>query len=293
MNEQRKLRNEIEVFVTECVSKNCVFESNGKDYNKLDGLLIDFFEPQFLDFKVGKNRKIELPFFGNILWPDQSFGNLYSSCFFSITEFLVWINYVFPRNYNSMWDVGAHMGIDTILMGKKSKKVTSFEPDKTSFDALNCNINTNQLKSIMTINAGLSYETGTEKFVKVRGNTTANHILGTRNSYGELEYDMIDLVNFKDYDCPEFAKINIEGYEKLLFKKMDEDFWDKCETIVEIHSEDCMRAVHDVAKHNSLSIYPQKIGFKRSSNFYDFPVSNKEGYIVVSKKRNASQWFPT
>ena len=125
MTSNAKLKIEIEKFVHECITKSSVYETDSKDYISLEKKLADFFNPQFENFGNNNKRVVSVPFFNDILWPDLSYGNLDSSCFFGITEFLVWINYIFPKKYKSMWDVGAHVGIDTILMGKKTNSVTS------------------------------------------------------------------------------------------------------------------------------------------------------------------------
>lgn len=282
---------EIEQFVLKSFQKPEVFANGSSDHVRLEGLLDDFFSVQFEQNPNVGNRLITIPFFGQIAWPDENYGNIDSSCFFGVIEFLVWLSFIFPKPKHKLWDVGAHMGIDTILMGLTGKEVTCFEPDPNSFSKLEKNLTLNNLKNVTAINAGLSWMDDEVEFVQVSGNTTANHFKGSREAYGELNYIKADLVDYKKFKEPDFCKINVEGYEKELFRNIHSSFWNNCDAIVEVHSEDVMVSILEVSKQNELCIYPQKIGFRKAQDLQSCPLTNKEGYIIVSKKNLDSNWF--
>ena len=48
-------------------------------------------------------------------------------------------------------------------------------------------IELNNCKNLHTYNKGLSNESGTHDFVHVKGNTSASHIAGSRESYSDNE----------------------------------------------------------------------------------------------------------
>jgi FkbM family methyltransferase len=282
---------EIEQFVLNCFKKPEVFSNGSSDHELLESLLTDFFNEQFELNANNRDRLVNIPFFGQIVWPDENYGNLDSSCFFGVIEFLVWLSFIFPKRKNKYWDVGAHMGIDTILMSLIGQEVTCFEPDPNSFLKLENNLALNKLENTNAVNAGLSWINDEVEFVQVSGNTTANHIKGARDAYGELNYIKANLVDYRKYNAPDFCKINVEGYEKDLFQNIHSGFWDTCDAIVEVHSEDIMESILEVSRRTDLKIYPQKIGFRKTISKVDCPLNNKEGYIIVSKKNLDSNWF--
>ena len=80
----------------------------------------------------------------------------------------------------------------------------------------------------------------------------------------------------------DFAKINIEGYEKVLVPSFSHEFATSTPMSIEIHSSDDMNAVYDFALHHNLTIYTQSSGFRKETSLSNMPVSNKEGYVFLS-----------
>ena len=55
---------------------------------------------------------------------------------------------------------------------------------------------------------------------------------------------------------------------------------------IEIHSPEDMSVVFEFAKTHGLSIYTQSSGFRRQTSLSSMPVSNKEGYVFLSKNES-------
>jgi FkbM family methyltransferase len=263
---------------------------NTASYEILKGNLENYFHEQFAKNSDLNKKIITIPLIGNLQWAVESYGKLDSSCFFGIIEYLVWLTYKYPRSYEKIWDVGAHTGIDTIVMAKFSEEIVSFEPELNSYKKLQDNVKINSTKKHKLINAGLSYENGKLEFIVVNGNTTANHIAGSREHHGEIEKISVDMVSYKDYKIPDYLKINIEGYEKELIPRIENLFFKNTSAIIEIHSAECMKVVHEYAKINNLKIYSQMLGFGRTNDLSDMPKDNKMGYVVMSPEVKEN-WF--
>ena len=229
-------------------------------------------------------RLLGFPF----LWPKTSYGNLDSLCNFQSLEFGMWLTYIFTGNYRSFWDVGAHQGIDTCVISSlyPNSSIYSFEPDPLSVDWFRRIVILNCFSNVEVVNAGLSPTDSVATFTRVMGNTMASHISGSRSSHGEIEELSVPLVSHHNFPKPDFAKINIEGYEKILVPSFSADFAETTPMSIEIHSPDDMSVVFEFAKTHGLSIYTQSSGFRRQTSLSSMPVSNKEGYVFLSKNES-------
>ena len=91
------------------------------------------------------------------------------------------------------------------------------------------------------------------------------------------------------YFTPEFAKINIEGYEAQLIPSLGEKLL-KMDVIIELHDTVGSSVVYDTAQKYGLNLYSHKIGFDRINSKDQMPVTNKEGYVIISNK-SKTNWF--
>lgn len=275
---------EIESHVLRCISdKNLSFGSACSD--KLDSLLTTWLYELTTSSASEEILSVRLPFTKYpFLWPKTSYGNLDSMCNFQSLEFGMWLTYIFTGNYSSFWDVGAHQGIDTCVISSlyPHSSIHSFEPDPLSFNWLERIVTLNCLSSVTVVNAGLSPSDSEATFTRVKGNTMASHISGYRGSHGDIEEFFVSLHSYQNYPKPDFAKINIEGYEKILIPSFTAEFAKSTPLSIEIHSSDDMNAVYDFANSHNLSIYTQASGFRKQTSLSSMPVSNKEGYVFLS-----------
>lgn len=237
-----------------------------------------------------KNVLEAVPFEG-INWPYISLGSLTSYSFFNLDECMLYMFYwVNRKNYKTAFDVGANIGIDSIIMAHCGYDVYSFEPDPTLYEVFLNNIKINNCTGIHAYNKGLSDKKGHVEFVHVKGNTTASHIKGERNFYGDVEYIEIDTIPFKEVNIqPDLIKINIEGHEKKLVPSIDYHCWEKMDAFIEIHSRECSEVVFNYFKGTKINIFSRKNGWRTVKCIEDMPDNNKEGYIFISSK-NKMPW---
>ena len=264
------------------------FYFDSSSYSSLESLVMEW-RTEIIHNMGTHSGNIRIPFSPVPLnWPKLSYGNIDSTCFFSHLELGMWITYLFTGKYNHLWDVGAHHGIDSCVMAlmKPNAKISSFEPDPEAFEVLDCVLKSNNLNSRVNIhNVALSYYEGNDSFVRVHGNTTASHLAGVRSHHGDISTYTISLSSYTNYQIPDFAKVNIEGYEKILLPNLTQDFLSKVALCIEVHSKEDRDAIYDTCTENGLNMYTQASGFRRVSSKSNLPCSNKEGYLYLSTSR--------
>lgn len=135
-------------------------------------------------------------------------------------------------------EAGANIGYYAILESKivgKNGKVYAVEPVRENFKLLNKNINLNKLKNVKTFNLAFSDTDG-----KIEINISEDSNLNTPINIGESSRK--EKVNcttldefFKNKKYPDFMRMDIEGYEHIVFRGAEKTL-DKLKTIfVELH----------------------------------------------------------
>lgn len=81
--------------------------------------------------------------------------------------------------YKRTLDMGANIGLHSIMMSRCGFQVTCFEPDPHHFSLLTRNLSDNNINSVTAVNAAVSVKEGTMEFVRVLGNTTGSHLAAT------------------------------------------------------------------------------------------------------------------
>jgi FkbM family methyltransferase len=111
-------------------------------------------------------------------------------------------------------DVGANIGYYTVLLADKIGKigkVYAFEPDKTNFEILKKNIEVNDLKNVVAINAAVGKTEGKLKLHKSEEN------FGDHKLYGnDREFETVKIINLDKYFSNEkidLLKIDTQGWE--------------------------------------------------------------------------------
>ena len=234
--------------------------------------------------------KDQLIDFGELkfIWPRCSLGNLDSFTFMAFSKIILYRYYSLNKNiYNTVFDIGANIGVDSIVLGSLGYKVHSFEPNPKMINIFSENILLNSLNNNITIHqCALSNKNGLEQFIRVIGNETASHISGSREHFGEVESFDVNLVRFDSLNLiPDLMKIDIEGYEKELVPSISLDVWENCDAFIEIHTELDRKILFEFFRDNKINIFSQKMGWGLAHKLEDLPLKYVEGYIFVSKKQ--------
>jgi len=115
------------------------------------------------------------------------------------------------KRYRKVVDVGANIGVHSILMARQGWKVRAYEPDPDHFSRLIENTAAHGV-SVMATQAAVSDEFGVAGFVRVLDNTTGSHLSGDKESYGPRERITVQTVDCRPlFEWADFAKVDFCG----------------------------------------------------------------------------------
>lgn len=121
------------------------------------------------------------------------------------------------KNEDLFYDIGANVGVYTVLASKvKKAKTVSIEPLPSTYEKLQDNIHINRLDNVISLNLGLSYEKSKLYFTTDKDTMNSVAISSDKNVQ-EVNVDTLDnLVQL--YGAPKVIKIDVEGYETNVLK---------------------------------------------------------------------------
>ena len=136
------------------------------------------------------------------------------------------------------FDIGAHIGIYSIIASKKSKEIHSFEPHGGNYVRLNQNIQKNSIDTIFTHNVALGNEAKCARGMKGGAvfkiaNTTDTTDAGVRIENGDEYRERMDI------SVPSVIKIDVEGFEHNVIRGLRDTLQNsRCRALfIEVHRE--------------------------------------------------------
>lgn len=223
--------------------------------------------------------------FGNITLPYFKMGAVDSLNLFDIDELIIFAFYMKHRaRYHRALDIGANIGLHSIMMSRCGFEVRAFEPDPVHFGVLQNNLGLNECSAVTPINAAVSDRSGSMEFVRLKGNTTGSHLAGSKaNPYGDLDRFPVAVEAIQAHlEWADLAKIDAEGHEKQIILSTRPEQWRKVDALVEISSPTNAAAIFDHFKGSGVSLFSQKTGWKRVAAVADVPVSHHEGTLLMT-----------
>jgi FkbM family methyltransferase len=224
--------------------------------------------------------------FGTLVLPYTKMGAIDSLDLFGLDEIIIFAFYHANRGrYTNAIDVGANIGLHSIILGKCGFRVRAFEPDPTHFGILVSNLKANAQSSVEAIEAAVSKNDGRAEVVRVLGNTTGSHLAGAKQSYGMLETFQVAVRGVSPlFAWASLAKIDAEGNEKeILLASTRQDF-EHMDAVVEVGSAGNARAIFDHLTELGVGMFPQKLAWQRASSIGDLPTSHRDGSLFLSMK---------
>ena len=117
------------------------------------------------------------------------------------------------REDDVVWDVGANVGIYSVLMSKRVARVVAFEPVAATFERLQRNLDLNDAHNVTVVNAAMSDAPGEATMATMPGGAGGNHL--TRG--GEHGDVSVRVTTGDEYygghGAPDVIKVDIEGFE--------------------------------------------------------------------------------
>ncbi len=230
--------------------------------------------------------------FGSIVFPFEKMGAISSLDLFGLDELIIFAFYWTNRNrYKRAADIGANLGIHSILMGRCGWNVKAYEPDPEHVKLLRRNLDLNGSETVELVTAAVSDKPGTLEFVRVLGNTTSSHLAGAKNdAYGPMERFPVRVEAIAEImQTVDFIKMDAEGQEKVIILGTKAEHWVNTDMMVEVGSKENAVAIYNHLHDIGVNAYAQKLGWGRVESLNDMPVNYKNGSLFITHK-SAMPW---
>lgn len=223
----------------------------------------------------------------HITFPFVSMGNVDSWHLFADPEPQIFALY---QHHIGRWrrtlDIGANLGLHSILMAKCGFEVKAYEPDFAHFDRLLANLETNDVAQWVTpCMAAVANANGEARFVRVMNNLTGNHLEGFKDSYGPRESVIVPTVDCKAlWAWADFAKIDCEGNEAAILCDTSARDWQHLSAVVEVRNEANAAAIYRHMVALEVPMWSAKRDWERVKVFGDVPRANREGPLYIGRE---------
>lgn len=231
---------------------------------------------------------------GSLSFPYARMGAIDSLHLFGIDELILFSFYWSNRSrYRRALDLGANLGLHSIMLSRCGMSVRAYEPDPHHFALLRENLARNGCSAVEARNQAVSLERGTMEFVRVLGNTTGSHLAGSKPSaYGELERFPVQVEAFSSLLAEtDLMKMDVEGHERLLLCSTSGADWSALDAVVEIGTAENAAAVFAHLRGIGVNMFAQQLGWRRVERMEDMPTSYRNGSLFVSRKPHMP-WGP-
>ena len=227
---------------------------------------------------------------GNVdfLWPSRLLGNVHSDDTLDDIERGIFQFYADHRyRYRTAFDVGACIGLHTVVLAKLGYKVTAFEPLQQHVDWMYETLLLNEVEGIDIYWGALGSPESRQRFVRVEDNTTASHIAGAKLSYGPVRELPVDVWSIVSFGRPDLLKLDVEGAEVAILESVPPEWWNRMDAIVEVHGVFNAGIMYDYAHAHGLNIFRQADGWALLTDRAAMPTHHRDGAILVSKREEA------
>jgi FkbM family methyltransferase len=238
-------------------------------------------------FSIAEPKAVAFGPFGELVFPYFKMGNIDSMNLFDLDELIIFSFYWKNRKkYHRVLDVGANIGLHSVILSKCDYEVQSYEPDPIHFKMIERNLELNKCRNVKVVQAAVSSQQGEMEFIRVLGNTTGSHLAGSKpNPYGQLEKFIVKVDSFKPLLAwADLVKMDVEGHEKVVLESTRRGDWTGKDALVEIENEENAAAVYEYSKVLGVNLFTQKTGWQKVSRREDMPSSYHDGTLFVSSK---------
>jgi FkbM family methyltransferase len=231
----------------------------------------------------------EQPFppFGTLVFPYRAMGAVSSIDLFQLDELVLFSFYWQNRDlYKKVADVGANIGLHSILLSKAGYEVVAYEPDPDHYQVLRRNLLLNTCESVRVVNAALSTKMGQQEFIQVLGNTTSSHLAGAKpHPYGELVHIDVAVEDVRQVmKWADLVKLDVEGHEKDIILATTRRDWEGCDAVVEIGGASNAKQIYQHLRREGVHLFSQKTNWSRVTDMSQVPTSYHEGLVFISTR---------
>ena len=223
--------------------------------------------------------------FGDLYFPYREMGAINTIHLFGLDELIIFSYYWTNKSrYKNVADLGANIGLHSLIMDKCGFSINSFEPDPIHVGIFQENIKNNKSVNITINQKAISHKSGTMDFIRVLGNTTGSHLAGAKEDpYGEIETFSVETSDINEVLLNnDFVKMDIEGQEATAILSTKKDTWANVEMILEVGTEKNAKIIFEYLNEVNVNMFSQKTGWNKVSDLTDVPTSYKEGSLFIS-----------
>ena len=230
--------------------------------------------------------KISLAEIGKIDFPYFSFGNLDSGKLFGLDEIVLFSFYYANRHrYKSVLDLGANIGLHSLVLLKLGFEVISCEPDELHCLQFEKVMKLNGISKYKLIRKAIGISNEPLEFTRVLGNTTGSFVRDAKsNPYGEIESfsvqvdDIADVLNLTKFDL---VKMDVEGYEATLLNRVTVESFNSTDFMLEVGSAKNASLIFDLIREKNLNAFSQKTNWNRVKSIDDLPSHHSHGSLFI------------
>lgn len=236
--------------------------------------------------REGADGTVDFGPFGPLTFPFERMGQINSLDLFGLDELILFSFYLRNRGrYRQVADIGANLGLHSLVLARCGFAVRAFEPDPIHASVFTANMERNAVKSVELSQAAVSDRDGEMEFVRMKGNTTGSHLAGAKAApYGDLERFAVRVqAAATALEGCDFAKIDAEGHEPTILQAVPTQYWDGLDAMVEIGTATNAAIVFEHFERLDVALYPQKRNWGRARTAEDLPTSHREGSLFISR----------
>ena len=223
--------------------------------------------------------------FGDLYFPYREMGAINTIHLFGLDELIIFSYYWANKSrYKNVADLGANIGLHSLIMDRCGFLINSFEPDPIHVGVFQENILNNKSVNITINQKAISDKSDTVDFIRVLGNTTGSHLAGAKEDpYGEIETFSVETSDINEVLLNnDFVKMDIEGQEATAILSTKKDTWANVEMILEVGTEKNAKIIFEYLNEVNVNMFSQKTGWNKVSDLTDVPTSYKEGSLFIS-----------
>jgi FkbM family methyltransferase len=231
---------------------------------------------------------------GELSFPYFMMGDIDSAKLFGLDEIILFAYYYSNRNrFRRTLDLGANIGLHTLVMKKLGFDVVSYEPDM---------IHLKQIEKVMSLSGmttkglrpkAISDKNGMMEYIRILGNTTGSHLLGSKEGvYGPTDIvsvEVDDILEVLDQGNFDLVKMDVEGHEAILLNRLTAKSLKNTDIMLEIGSEKNASDIYEILKQKGIPAYAQKINWMLVEKLEDLPSHHTHGSVFLSMQ-GAPNW---
>lgn len=225
---------------------------------------------------------------GEIALPFVSMGAINSTHLFGLDEIIIFAFYLRnTRNYRRVADIGANIGLHSIVLARLGYEVECFEPDPRHLELLEANLRINGVTGRVQVQKkAVSTEVGSVEFIRVHGNTTGSHLAGAKKDpYGELERLTVPTAAFLDIvRNVDLVKLDVEGHELAILTKTKAADWARTDAMIEVGTPENAAGIFSHMNSIGVNMFSQKNSWRRVTSLEDVPTSHREGSLFLTTR---------